>query len=150
MNNKKGFTLIEVLLVVAIIAIIAGIVILAVNPKKQLDDSNDARRRADVNTIINGVYQYIIDNGGRVPAVILSTTTQICATSASTTQCTPFGLVDLSFLSDRYLVSIPIDPSGATTTNGTGYYIERTTGGRIRVSAPASATTSPTIISATR
>ncbi len=147
MNNKKGFTLIEVLLVVAIIAIIAGIVILAVNPKKQLDESNDARRRADVNTILNGVYQYVIDNGGRVPSAILGTTTQICATGASSTQCTPFGLVDLGFLSDRYIVSVPIDPLGATTTDGTGYYIEKTVGNRIRVSAPASATST---ISATR
>ena len=57
LKSKKGFTLIEVLLVVAIIAILAGIVILAVNPAKQLADTRNAQRRADVNTIINAAYQ---------------------------------------------------------------------------------------------
>src|SRR5580700_5986831 len=108
LSNQKGFTLIEVLLVVAIIAILAGIVILAVNPGKQLGDTRNAERRADVNTILNAVYQYSIDNQGNLPASITTTATDICATGASS--CT--GLDDLSVLSlnGKYLVAIPGDP----------------------------------------
>ncbi len=152
MKNKKGFTLIELLLVVAIISIIAGIVILAINPTRQLRDSNDARRRADVNTILNAVYQFSVDNRGDIPNTIFSTTTQICQTGVSLATCQAAGFTSLFVLTDseRYLTSIPVDPA-ATTTNGTGYYIEKTVNNRIRVSAPASATTTGAIvISATR
>ncbi len=68
-TRKLGFTLIEILLVVAAIAILAGIVILAINPGKQLGETRNAQRRSDVTTILNGVYQYSIDTGA-VPSAI--------------------------------------------------------------------------------
>ena len=46
-QKPSGFTLIEILLVVALIALLAGIVIIAVNPNKQLADGRNARRRGN-------------------------------------------------------------------------------------------------------
>lgn len=131
---QKGFTLLEILLVVAAIAILAGIVILAINPAKQLADTKNAQRKIDVNTILNAVYQYTIDHSGTLPATITTTATEICKTNA--TSCT--NLVDLSVLtaSERYLISIPSDPSGGIITNGTGYKIAKDQYGRLIVSAP--------------
>jgi prepilin-type N-terminal cleavage/methylation domain-containing protein len=142
-KNNKGFTLIEVLLVVAIIAILAGIVIIAVNPSKQLADSRNAQRRADVSTILNAVYQYSIDNGS-IPAAITSTATDVCNTGGT---CT--GLTDLSVLtaSGKYLVSIPKDPS-TSTTNSAKYQINKDANNRIVVSAPSAENS--TTISVTR
>lgn len=129
--TKKGFTLLEILLVIAIIGVLAGIVIVAINPGKQMADSRNTQRRVDVNTILNGVYQYAVDNGS-LPASITETDTEICATGGT---CT--GLTDLGVLTadGKYVVSIPNDPTGATT-DGTGYNVVKTTTGRVTVSAP--------------
>src|SRR3989344_7044454 len=128
MKNHKGFTLIEILLVVAAIAILAGIVILAINPSKQLGDTRNAQRRSDVNTILNAVYQYAIDNNGTLPTGITTTQKEICVGNTATTTCTGAtpSLTTLNELiwNEKYLVSIPIDPQ-ATTTAGVGYYVSK-------------------------
>lgn len=146
MNKKKfknGFTLIEILLVVAAIAILAGIVILAINPNKQLGETRNAQRRADVTTILNAVYQYSIDTGA-LPAGITSTSTDICKSGGT---CT--GIIDLGVLTtdEKYLTSIPFDPKDSTT-NSTGYRILKTANNRVTVTAPSAEQSA--VISVTR
>jgi type IV pilus assembly protein PilA len=133
-TENKGFTLLEILLVVAAIAILAGIVIIAINPNKQLGDTRNAQRRSDVNTILNAVYQYALDNNGVIPPEMASSTAtlEICRLAPCT------GYADLTALTtnEKYIISIPIDPN-ATTTSGTGYYIRKTVNNRIAVTALA-------------
>jgi type IV pilus assembly protein PilA len=131
--KRRGFTLIEILLVVAAISILAGIVILAINPSKQLGDTRNAQRRADVNTIMNAVYQYALDNNGNLPAAITSTDLDICKTGGT---CT--GLSDLVVLTtaQKYLTTMPFDPT-SSSTNGTGYHIIKNTNGRVMITAPS-------------
>jgi type IV pilus assembly protein PilA len=133
--NKKGFSLLEVLLVVAIIAILAGIVILAINPTKQLGDSRNANRRADVNTILNAVYQYALDNRGSLPPAVSTTPLYICQTA--TTTCSGYASLSELTTNEKYLVSVPIDPSYASgSTSTTGYRIYKTANNRVTVEAP--------------
>ncbi len=129
---KRAFTLLEVLLVVAIIGILAGIVILAINPNKQLGDTRNAQRKVDVTTILDAVYQYNLDNANALLASIPAVPTEVCATGASS--CT--GFVDLSDLTvtQKYLTAIPNEPQ-KVSANGAGYEISKTANNRITVGA---------------
>jgi prepilin-type N-terminal cleavage/methylation domain-containing protein len=139
-HTTSGFTLLEVLLVVAIIAILAGIVIIAINPGKQLGDSRNSRRMTDVNTILNAVHQYGLDNSGTYPSGVTTTPTEMCNTGVAAGTCTAAGLVDLSTLTStgKYLAALPKDPLCPTGCNasGNGYQISKSaTTGRITVTA---------------
>ncbi len=130
---RKGFTLIELLLVIGIIAILAAIVIVAINPTKQLGDARNAQRRADVNTILNAVYQYALDNNGNIPTSITTTSKIICKSGVNI-DCDSDG-ISLNVLTGSYIVALPADPQSATAT-GTNYTILKLSNSRITVSAP--------------
>ncbi len=140
LRSRKGFTLIELLLVVGVIGILASIVITAINPNKQLADGRNARRRSDVNAILNAVYQYVIDNQGNVPGSpqIDTNLRQVCAGSAMGGNCgaTAVQGTVLWALTGSYIVKLPMDPLVASNSAGTAYNIQRSGNGRITVSAP--------------
>jgi type IV pilus assembly protein PilA len=142
MRHKNGFTLLEVLLAIAAVTILSGIVILAINPNKQLADARNAQRRIDVNTILNAIYQYVIDNDGAMPTTITTVATPICK-PGFTDSC-----IDLSMLTlgQEYLVDIPVDPTSSLSTN-VGYTVMKNINNRITVMAPSAEGVS---ISATR
>jgi len=114
--RNKAFTLIELLIVIAIIAILAAAVIIAINPGEQLAKARDATRERHVKALESAVYIYHIDNL-EFPTGITSTLTEICNTNI-VEDCT--GLVDLSNLE---MGSIPVDPRGGVDNSGTGYKV---------------------------
>jgi type IV pilus assembly protein PilA len=127
-----GLGAIVTLFFLGVFAILVSIVIVAINPTKQLQDARNAQRRSDVNTIVNAVMQYTIDHRGSMPAAISATPHYICRTSAS--DCT--GMIDLSQLVGSYLATIPADPSPTQDPQSTRYVISQDTQGRITVRAP--------------
>ena len=128
--SRGAFTLIELLLVIGIIAILAAIVIVAINTTNQLGDARDAQRRSDVNTILNAVYQYAIDNNGDLPTGITTSRLEICSGGNCSGSA---ALAELSGLTGTYIVSIPVDPQ-ENTDRHTGYHIIKANG-RVTVDA---------------
>ncbi len=133
LRARGGFTLIELLLVIGIIAILAAIVIVAINPTRQLAQARNTQRQSDITQIINAVYQYAIDVGS-LPPSITTDSTEICNNSFNTAAtCT--GLIDLSTLTPNYLVKIPKDPQKTVSDSDTDYAINKDVSNRIVVKA---------------
>ena len=108
------------------LAIIALIVIVAINPTNQLSSTNDRKRDLEKRELENAVTQYIIDGLSiATPPTGVGNARDICRDSVSAASCTANGTgYDLSFLTPEYLVSLPVDPS-ETDERVTGYAIYR-------------------------
>ena len=144
LNNAKKHKskLIPSFLVISILIIIlSSILFVAINPSARLRESRNAQRSLDVNTILNAVSQYLIDDD-KILMVIptgpctISSANEICKTKAIGT-CAKG--VDLNFLitEDNNITSFPIDPT-VSSVDGTGYYISKSVNNRITVCAPSS------------
>ncbi len=137
----KGFTLIEILVVIGIIAILAAVVIIAINPARQFAQARDSQRQSNVDSILNAIGQRIADCKGTFEGTC-GTPAVTCPTLPTT--ATAIGSTLDACLVPTYLTAIPTEPkSGAT-----GYTVAAPTGGRITVAAPAAEITTP--ISVTR
>lgn len=133
----RGFTLIEILIVMGIIAVLATIVLVAVNPARQFAQSRDTQRVANVNAILNAVGQRVADHHGLFEegcaAGAVSTSTRPIASSG-------FNMYDC--IVPTYISAIPLDPKTGSFTNSTaydtGYTISQDAStGRITISAPS-------------
>lgn len=122
-GRDSGFTLIELLVVILIIATLATLVFVAINPIQRFAQARNSHRWNDVNSLLTAIHEYIVDNNGSMPTGINTTEKQLgtCVSGgAATCTTTAAACLDLSTLLNKYLKSIPIDPSGGTA--GTTFY----------------------------
>jgi type IV pilus assembly protein PilA len=150
-GKSRGFTLIEILVVIGIIAILAAVVIVALNPARQFAQARNAQRSSNVNTLLNAVSQRMADYrglwtyGGTTGCDDIPTTpANIGSNSANA------GFVDIkACIVPTYVSTMVYDPSAPTAgIASTGYYISKDSNGRITVSSPYAEL--GTVISVTR
>ncbi|MEY2986353.1 MAG: hypothetical protein RJB24_582, partial [Candidatus Parcubacteria bacterium] len=127
---------------------LAAIVLVAINPNRQLAQARNAQRRSDIISILNATYQKIIDEGVSGTSTTLTAITTTAAeiyksgTTSGTTSCTGTPLDMAAVASDAgadivptYIGAIPQDPSEPSTSNCSGYLISKDSNNRITVTA---------------
>ena len=61
MKTKKGFTLLELLIVIGILAILSTTIIIVINPAQLLKKARDSQRISDLNTMKTAIAYYITE-----------------------------------------------------------------------------------------
>jgi len=132
--NKKGFTLLEILLSLTLITFVVLITISLINPGQQVADVNNVQRQADILNIYTAINQYREANNGILPAGINTTAINICQAGCTESS----SQIDISLELNPYLRlnTLPIDPlqTGSILTGYTVYVDSQS--GRVVVSAP--------------
>jgi prepilin-type N-terminal cleavage/methylation domain-containing protein len=158
---QKGFTLIEILVVIGIIAILAAVVIIAINPARQFAQARNSQRQANVESILNALGQNLADNKGVTTCSgIVAATSSIGSPVAPS--ATPYPVIYIGDCLSAYLPGgVPMDPGTSDNTHlagtitNTGYTVHTDSNSRYIVCAPNSAyetaiSAAPSMICVTR
>lgn len=139
---RRGFTLLELVVVAAIVALLAVAAVIAINPASQFAKARNGKRWSDISAVLGAIGQNIADNNGTFScstgALPTSTALVMAASGTAVYNIAPC-------LVPVYLEKLPYDPLATSTyyyTSATAYYtgyiiIQATTTGRITVSAPS-------------
>ena len=138
------------MIVIALIAILAGVVFVALDPAKRFGDARDSSRWTDITAILSAIKVDQVDNGGSYIASVTSATAgtnYMISGGATVTGCDltcdaviadGANCVDLSGLAtEGYLPNVPISPegTGSWSTTYTGYYMTKNANGSVTVGA---------------
>ncbi len=96
----KGFTLVELLIVIAIIGILAMIVLLALRGGTQIQKARDSRRKADMAKIQRCLEEYNNDHGYYLPTSSYSCAGSALSPCIATIPCDPFKNVPYQYETD--------------------------------------------------
>lgn len=143
-KNVLGFNLIQLVIVVAVLALLTAVVFLNEDPLVRVGKARDAQRLQEVQSIVKAIELYGVDQHS-LPTDFTSTNISlgeilVLCSSSGTASCDGVAreclvVSDPDFL--KYLNTLPVDPEKTDATD-TGYYITRTASNALKVGACSS------------
>jgi prepilin-type N-terminal cleavage/methylation domain-containing protein len=88
-NKKVGFTLIELIVVLAIIGVLVGILVAVIRPQQIFARLRDTQRQSDLNRLANAIQTYIAEFAQNPSAIVLTGDTGIGGTNGCLGGSTP-------------------------------------------------------------
>lgn len=129
-KKEAGFTLIELILVVAILAIILVAIVLILDPSRRVSEARNTERQSDLRNIGEAIKTFQVDNEGPLPTGIDNTLRvlgtngagcdQTCGGEATAASCLNIS----GDIAGSYIASIPTDPLSGSVGE-TDYAIRR-------------------------
>jgi prepilin-type N-terminal cleavage/methylation domain-containing protein len=90
--QRKGFTLLELLIVIAILAVLAIVAVLVINPLEYIKQSRDGKRIADFVALNKAIQIYDFNSGASSTATLASTTIYLSLPDNASTTCGSYTL----------------------------------------------------------
>jgi prepilin-type N-terminal cleavage/methylation domain-containing protein len=114
LKNKRGFTLVELLVVIGILGVLAVSLLVALNPAEAQRKSRDTKRLKDIANIQTAIEQYIND-GGSIPTAWSSGDgiNSSGAEGKDSEPCTSDNWLGIDVC--PYLKNVPVDPNNGIT-----------------------------------
>lgn len=103
--DTNGFSLVELLVVMAVLGILATVVVVAIDPSARMAEARDAQRKSDLSQIADALEVYYVRNNGYYPVTGEGLDSDYNSDPDSSDWWTPE-----KFLSEDYLKRLPVDP----------------------------------------
>lgn len=138
LKKDSGFSMIEFLVVVAVLGIFVSVILIVINPNRQISQFSNAARRTDTGLLLDSISQFAVDHKGKLPANMPTK-----GSAPVEIKKTPGGADICADIVPTYISQLPTDPTlnapsvgDCSSAYATGYTVAVDAKGKVTVAAP--------------